>query len=80
VDGEDVWPLVIEGTLAELRANQHPMWDPALVETLQMLPNYYLAYFYSTAHKLAEQEQWPPSRAETVMAGGGRAAGPVRRT
>jgi 6-phospho-beta-glucosidase len=67
VDGEDVWPLVIEGTLAELRANQHPMWDPALVETLQMLPNYYLAYFYSTAHKLAEQEQWPPSRAETVM-------------
>jgi 6-phospho-beta-glucosidase len=67
VDGEDVWPLVIEGTLAELRANQHPMWDPALVETLQMLPNYYLAYFYSTAHKLAEQEQWPPSRAETVI-------------
>lgn len=67
VDGEDVWPLVIEGTLAELRASEHPMWDPALVESLQMLPNYYLAYFYTTAKKLAEQEQWPPSRAETVM-------------
>lgn len=67
VDGEDVWPLVIEGTLAELRESDHPAWDPALIETLQMLPNYYLAYFYSTARKLAEQEQWPPSRAETVM-------------
>jgi 6-phospho-beta-glucosidase len=67
VDGEDVWPLVIEGTLAELRESDHPAWDPALVESLQMLPNYYLAYFYSTAKKLAEQEQWPPSRAETVM-------------
>jgi 6-phospho-beta-glucosidase len=67
VDGEDVWPLVIEGTLAELRASEHPVWDPALIETLQMLPNYYLSYFYSTAKKLAEQEQWPPSRAETVM-------------
>jgi 6-phospho-beta-glucosidase len=67
VDGEDVWPLVIEGTLAELRASDHPAWDPALIETLQMLPNYYLSYFYSTGKKLAEQEQWPPSRAETVM-------------
>ena len=67
VDGEDVWPLVIEGTLAELRASDHPAWDPALIETLQMLPNYYLSYFYSTAKKLAEQDAWPPSRAETVM-------------
>lgn len=67
VDGEDVWPLVIEGTLAELRASDHPAWDPALIETLQMLPNYYLSYFYYTAKKLAEQDAWPPSRAETVM-------------
>jgi 6-phospho-beta-glucosidase len=67
VDGEDVWPLVIEVTLAELRASDHPAWDPALIETLQMLPNYYLSYFYTTAKKLAEQDAWPPSRAETVM-------------
>lgn len=67
VDGEDVWPLVIEGTLAELREDDHPAWDPALIETLQMLPNYYLSYFYTTAKKLAEQDKWPPSRAETVM-------------
>ncbi len=67
VDGEDVWSTVIEGTLAELRNSDHPAWDPTLIETLQMLPNYYLSYFYTTARKLAEQEQWPPSRAETVM-------------
>lgn len=67
VDGEDVWPLVIEGTLAELRASDHPAWDPALIETLQMLPNYYLSYYYYTARKLAEQDSWPPSRAEIVM-------------
>jgi 6-phospho-beta-glucosidase len=32
-----------------------------------MLPNYYLQYFYYTDRKLAAQEKWPPSRAETVM-------------
>ena len=67
VDGEDIWPLVIGCTLAELRASEHPAWDPALIETLQVLPNYYLSYFYYTARKLAEQDKWPPSRAETVM-------------
>ena len=67
VDGEDVWPIVIKGTLAELRASEHPEWDPELIETLQMLPNYYLQYFYHTAKKLAEQDAWPPSRAEAVM-------------
>ena len=67
VDGEDVWPIVIKGMLAELRASEHPEWDPELIETLQMLPNYYLQYFYHTAKKLAEQDAWPPSRAEAVM-------------
>ena len=67
VDGEDVWPIVIKGTLAELRASEHPEWDPELIETLQMLPNYYLQYYYHTAKKLAEQDAWPPSRAEAVM-------------
>jgi 6-phospho-beta-glucosidase len=68
IDGEDVWPQIIEGYLARLRAEPEPEWQPRLVESLQMIPNYYLNYFYSTSHKLAEQEQWPPSRAEAVMA------------
>ena len=32
-----------------------------------MIPNYYLQYYYYTDHKLAAQEEWPPSRAEEVM-------------
>ena len=70
VDGEDVWPEIIAGTLADLRADDHPAWDPALIEQLQMIPNYYLNYFYQTAKKLAEQDNWATegSRAEQVMA------------
>ncbi len=67
-EGEDFWPEIFAATLAELRADPHPPFDPRLVEVLGMIPNYYLAYFYTTARKLAEQEQWPPSRAEQVMA------------
>lgn len=70
VDGEDVWAEIIAGTLAELRADDHPAWDPGLIEQLQMIPNYYLNYFYQTTKKLAEQESWATegSRAEQVMA------------
>jgi 6-phospho-beta-glucosidase len=68
VDGEDVWPAVLEGVLDDLRAAERPEWDPELIANLRMVPNYYLAYYYDTAAKLAAQAQWPPSRAETVMA------------
>ncbi len=71
-DGEDLWPEVFGGTLEELRrqarSGEHPAWEPHLIEVLGMLPNYYLQYYYYTDHKLAEQEKWPPSRAEAVMA------------
>ena len=67
LDGEELWPMIIESYLAELRAESEPEWDPALIETLRMIPNYYLSYYYYTAHKLAAQEKWPPSRAEEVM-------------
>ncbi len=67
-EGEDFWPKIFAGYLAELRADPHPPFDPRLVESLGMMPNYYLGYYYTTDHKLAEQETWPPSRAEQVMA------------
>lgn len=67
IDGEEMWPRIIEAYVAELKAQEHPEWDPRLIETLQMIPNYYLQYFYQTAYKLAEQADWPPSRAEAVM-------------
>ncbi|MCC6605399.1 MAG: 6-phospho-beta-glucosidase [Anaerolineae bacterium] len=68
VDGEEVWPHVMQQFLAKLRADDEPEWDPALIDVLQMIPNYYLQYFYSTPKKLKAQEKWPPSRAEEVMA------------
>lgn len=68
LDGEDIWPQVLQGYLAHLQAEAEPEWDPFLVETLRMIPNYYLQYFYSTERKLRQQDNWPPSRAEEVMA------------
>jgi 6-phospho-beta-glucosidase len=68
VDGEDVWPRVIAGLLADLKQAREPEWDAATIEALQMIPNYYLQYYYHTNRKLADQEKWPPSRAEQVMA------------
>ena len=68
IDGEDVWPQILDGYLQELRSADDPEWDPRTVESLRMIPNYYLNYFYNTARKLAAQDAWPPSRAEEVMA------------
>lgn len=67
LDGEEMWPSVMQGYLEKLRAESEPEWDPPTVEALQMIPNYYLQYFYYTQRKLAAQEKWPPSRAEQVM-------------
>jgi 6-phospho-beta-glucosidase len=67
VDGEDVWPQVIESFIASLMEEEDPEWDPHTIEALRMIPNYYLGYFYHSDKKLASQEKWPPSRAEEVM-------------
>lgn len=72
LDGEDIWPQVLSRYLAGLAVRSGSEYDvefdPATVETLRMIPNYYLRYFYYTGVKLAEQQKWPPSRAEAVMA------------
>jgi len=67
VDGEEMWPRIMEGYIAHLKAESEPEWDVRTIETLNMIPNYYLQYFYYTARKLASQSKWPPSRAEEVM-------------
>jgi len=67
VDGEDVWPQVIQGFISELKQESEPEWDPRTIEVLRMMPNYYLQYFYHTDKKLKSQEKWPPSRAEEVI-------------
>ncbi len=67
LDGQDVWPQILELYLARLRADRDPEWPPRTVEALGMIPNYYLHYYYRPDRSLAEQEKWPPSRAEEVI-------------
>lgn len=66
--GEDLWPDVFAAALDEWRGAEKPEWDPRLIEVLGMIPNYYLQYYYYPSRKAAEQEKWPPSRGEQVMA------------
>jgi 6-phospho-beta-glucosidase len=67
LEGRDVWPWIIESFVAELEQEATPEWDPNTIESTRMIPNYYLQYYYFTERMLAEQEGWPPSRAEQVM-------------
>ncbi len=68
LDGEDLWPQIFESYVSDLRTAPEPEWDVNTIESLHMIPNYYLQYFYYTGRKFADQEKWPPSRAEAVMA------------
>jgi 6-phospho-beta-glucosidase len=65
VEGEEMWPQIFPAYLAG--AAKEDEWDIPTLKTLGMIPNYYLHYFYYTDKKIAEQKNWPPSRAEEVM-------------
>jgi 6-phospho-beta-glucosidase len=67
VDGVDAWPRLFPAYLAEERAAKEPEWDSSTLETLGMIPNYYLEYYYYTQRRIEAQAAWPPSRAEEVM-------------
>jgi 6-phospho-beta-glucosidase len=68
LDGADMWPRVMAAFIARLKSEPEPEWDVHTIEALGMIPNYYLQYYYYTGRKLAAQRDWPPSRAEEVMA------------
>jgi 6-phospho-beta-glucosidase len=68
LEGEELWPRLLPAYLGELRSNPYPHWDLRTIESLRMIPNDYLQYYYYPARKLADQQAWPPSRAEEVMA------------
>jgi 6-phospho-beta-glucosidase len=68
IDDEEVWPQLFPAYLERLRQDPHSDWDVPTLESLQMIPNDYLRYFYYTPKMLSKQEQWPPSRAEQVLA------------
>lgn len=65
--GQDLWPAVIQAYIQQMRASEEPEWEPELIESLGMIPNSYLQYYYNTRHKLALQDAWPPSRADQVI-------------
>ena len=67
VDGEEMWPQLFPAFVEKTRKEEDPEWDICTLESLGMMPNYYLGYFYYTDKKLKGQEKWPPSRAEEVM-------------
>ena len=67
IDGEEMWPQVFSNYVDRLKNEAEPHWDLRTVESLGMIPNYYLQYFYYTDKQLDEQKKWPPSRAEEVM-------------
>jgi len=67
LDGEELWPRLFPAYVEMARQEEDPKWDVRTLESLGMMPNYYLQYFYYTDKKLKLQEQWPPSRAEEVM-------------
>ncbi|HVN56465.1 MAG TPA: hypothetical protein VMT46_19215, partial [Anaerolineaceae bacterium] len=58
---------IFQQYLDGIRKEDQPEWDLATLESLQMIPNYYLQYFYYQDQKLKAQQKWPPSRAEEVM-------------
>ena len=67
VDDEEMWPQVFPAYVEMINQEEEPEWDIRTLESLGMIPNYYLQYFYYTDRKLKGQEKWPPSRAEEVM-------------
>ncbi len=67
VNGQDLWTQIMDGILAEAGNPEEIPFDRDTLQSLQMLPNYYLKYYYYTKEILAQQEKWPPSRAEEVL-------------
>lgn len=67
IQGRDYWPQIMEEIITEMGKQEEPDFDPDTLESLQMLPNSYLRYYYYTRKMLGKQETWPPSRAEEVF-------------
>jgi 6-phospho-beta-glucosidase len=65
--GIDYWPHIMCALIREMEHDQDPLFDIDTLTTLNMLPNYYLRYYYYTDKILEQQAKWPPSRAEEVV-------------
>jgi 6-phospho-beta-glucosidase len=70
VQGEDRTQDVLGGMRARLgqqaASGEEPDWDPATIQLLGMVPNYYDIYYYETARMIRHQATHP-TRASQVM-------------
>jgi len=66
LDGQDVFDQVLESAIARARAGEFP-FSPQLLETLGMIPSYYLTYYYNHDQVVAEQRQAGKTRGEEVQ-------------
>jgi len=66
LDGEDVFDQVLESAIAVARAGEST-FSPELLETLRMIPNYYLTYYYNHDQVVAEQRRAEKTRGEVVQ-------------
>ena len=64
VDGEDRSAEALEAAIAQAAQEDDPLFPPQLLETLGMIPGYYLSFYYASDRILAEQRQAPQTRAE----------------
>jgi 6-phospho-beta-glucosidase len=65
LDGEDVFDQVLGRAIDQARAGDSDL-SPRLLETLGMLPSYYLNYYYNHGRVLAEQRRADKTRGEEV--------------
>lgn len=67
INGQEYWPQIMSWLINEMKEQEDLYFDPDTLQNLQMLPNYYLRYYYYKDKMLEKQDHWPPSRAEEVM-------------
>lgn len=68
VDGKDVWAQVFQNEIDEARQNPDEHWgfSAELLETLGLIPNGYLNYFYNHDRNLEQQRVAEKTRGEEV--------------
>jgi 6-phospho-beta-glucosidase len=66
LDGKDVFERVLKGAIAKAVSGQST-FSPQLLETLGMLPSYYLNYYYNQDQVLSEQRRAEKTRGQEVQ-------------
>lgn len=67
VRGKSVMDHVLQSYIRLMKQDSDPLFDPHLLETLGMIPGYYLSYYYNRPRMLTDQLHGLQLRAEKVM-------------